>query len=245
MLKPEPYAPSVGHRSFKNRIYPEFARVAQAMASDRRLELLDLLAQGPRHVDALAAETEMSKANVSQHLQILRAAHLVETEREGTKVLYRLAGDDVLRLWHALRTVAENRLPEIEAIDRSYAVAGVRNTPFGVDEVLSRVRGGQLTLIDVRPPLEFENGHLPGAISVPPDELENRARELPTDRPVVAYCRGAYCHFADEAVVYLESLGMEAYRLEDGWLEWRSRLASEPSEGQSTATNGPVAAGSR
>lgn len=211
----------MGHRAFKNRIYPEFARLAQAMASDRRLELLDLLAQGPRHVDALAAETEMPKANVSQHLQILRAAHLVETERDGTRILYRLAGDDVLSLWHALRTVAENRLPEIASISRSFAIEGADVAPFALDDVMVKVALGELTLIDVRPLLEYDNGHLPGAIPVPPNELAERAAGLPAGKPVVAYCRGAYCHFADEAVVYLKTLGLEAYRLDTGWLEWR------------------------
>ena len=213
----------MGHRPFKQRIYPEFARIGQALASDRRLELLDLLAQSPRHVDALAAESDMSLANVSQHLQVLRAAHLVETERDGTKVLYRLAGDDVLRLWLALRTVARNRLPEIDAIQRSFAIEGVTDLPFSLEEVLDRQRAGSLTLIDVRPVLEYEHGHLPGAISIPMDELEMRATELPSGRPVVAYCRGAYCHFADEAVVHLKARGFEAYRLDGGWLEWRAQ----------------------
>lgn len=211
----------MSHRLFKQRIYPEFARIAQALASDRRLEIVDLLAQAPRHVDALAAETGMSLANVSQHLQVLRAAHLVESEREGTKVLYRLAGDDVLRLWLAVRTVAQNRLPEIDVIVRSFAIEGAGETAaLSAGDVLARVDAGEVTLIDVRPPLEYNHGHLPGAISLPPDELDRRAGELPRDRPVVAYCRGAYCQFADEAVVYLKARGWDACRLDAGWLEW-------------------------
>ncbi|MBI2765525.1 MAG: metalloregulator ArsR/SmtB family transcription factor [Chloroflexi bacterium] len=210
----------MSHRGFKQRLYPEFARIAHALASDRRLELIDLLAQGPRHVEALAVESEMSVANVSQHLQVLRAAHLVETERRGTKTVYRLAGDDILRLWLALRGVAEHRLSEIPQLVRQYAVVGVEGSPFSWQDVEGCVQRGEVTLIDVRPALEFEHGHIPGAISVPPDELGVRLDGLPHDRPIVAYCRGAYCLFADEAVALLRQRGAEAYRLDGGWSEW-------------------------
>ena len=205
---------------FKQRLYPLFARVAQAMANDRRLELLDLLAQGPRHVEALAHETEMSMANVSQHLQVLRAAHLVEAERDGTKVVYRLAGADVLRLWLDLRSVAEERIPEIPQLVRSYAVDEVDTTPLTIAELATSVAAGKVTLIDVRPTLEYEHGHLPGALSMPPGALPEGLDELAPDRPVIAYCRGAYCLFADDAVVVLKARGFEAYRLDGGWVEW-------------------------
>lgn len=210
------------------------------MASDRRLELLDLLAQGPRHVDALADETDMSSANVSQHLQVLRAAHLVETDKDGTRVLYRLGGDDVLQLWLALRTVAEHRLPEIGLIRSSFAIDGAEDSPLTLDEVLARQEQGKLTLIDVRPPLEYENGHLPGAISLPPDELPARASELPHDVPVIAYCRGTYCQFADEAVVYLNAHGWTAYRLDGGWLEWKAAESSPANEVDRDRSSGRV-----
>jgi rhodanese-related sulfurtransferase/DNA-binding transcriptional ArsR family regulator len=222
----------VGHRPFKQRLYPQFARIARAMASDRRLELLDLLAQAPRHVDALAAETEMSVANVSQHLQVLKAAHLVEAEKEGTKAVYRLAGDDVLRLWLALRTVAEKRLPEVDRIVEEFAVPGAENT-LALAELERRLEKGSVTLIDVRPALEYASGHLPGAISVPPDEVAQRIEHLPRDRTVVAYCRGAYCLFADEAVAYLRQNGFDAYRLDVGWPEWRTARAPAPATAQS------------
>lgn len=210
----------MSHRAFKNRLFPQFARVAQALASERRLELIDLLAQGPRHVDALAAETEMSMANVSQHLQSLRAANLVETEREGTKVIYRLAGDDVLRLWLALRSVAEERLPEIPRLAKQFAVDGVDDRPLSRLELEVRMARNEVTVIDVRPAIEFHHGHLCGAISLPADELHARLDELPADRPVVAYCRGPYCLFADEAVALLRQRGFEAYRIDGGWPEW-------------------------
>lgn len=210
----------MSHRPFKQRIYPEFARIAQALASDRRLELVDLLAQAPRHVDALARETEMTVANVSQHLQVLKAAHLVETEKDGARTVYRLAGPDVLRLWLSLRGVAEARLPEVERITRDFAVEGA-GEPLTQAEVVSRLESDAVTVIDVRPAIEYEHGHLPGALSIPPEELGARLDGLPRDRPVVAYCRGPYCHFADEAVAVLRARGFEAYRLEGGWPEWQ------------------------
>lgn len=216
----------MSHRAFKDQVYPQFARIAQALASDRRLELLDLLAQAPRHVEALAVESAMSVANVSQHLQVLKAAHLVESVRDGTKTVYRLAGPDVLRLWLALRSVAENRLPEIDRIVSQFVVPGA-GAILSLDEFERRARAGQLVLIDVRPAIEYESGHLPGAISIPPDDFDRLSTTLPRDRPIVAYCRGAYCLFADEAVARLRSEGYEAYRLEAGWPEWSVRLPGD------------------
>jgi rhodanese-related sulfurtransferase/DNA-binding transcriptional ArsR family regulator len=210
----------MSHRPYKQRLYPQFARIAQALASDRRLELLDLLAQAPRHVEALAAETDMSVANVSQHLQVLRAAHLVEADRDGTRTIYCLAGGDVLRLWLALRAVAVTRLPEIERISQQFAVPGADEPPISRDDLADRMRHKEVTLIDVRPALEFASGHVPGAISIPPGQLPERVGELPRDRPVVAYCRGPYCLFADEAVALLRDSGFEAYRVDGGWPEW-------------------------
>lgn len=205
----------MSHRPFKDRLYPQFARVAQALASDRRLELIDLLAQAPRHVEALATETAMSVANVSQHLQTLRQAHLVETSREGTKVVYRLAGDDVLALWLALRGVAERRLAEVAQLQREFAVPGSDGDTIGRGDLAPTA-----VILDVRPRAEFEHGHLPGAISVPIEELETRLPELPRDRPIVTYCRGEFCQFADEAVALLRDRGYEAHRMEGGWPEW-------------------------
>ena len=210
----------MGHREFKKRIYPEFARIAQAMASDRRLELLDLLAQAPRHVEALAEETDMSVANVSQHLQVLRAAHLVDADRAGNKVIYGLAGPDVLKLWLSLRGVAERRLPEVREISRLFAVQGSEGEPLSRTQLTTELAADRLVLLDVRPAIEFESGHIPGAISIPPEQLPSRLDELPRDRPIVAYCRGDYCLFADEAVALLRERGFEAYRLDGGWPEW-------------------------
>lgn len=184
------------------------------------MELIDLLAQAPRHVEALAAETGMSVANVSQHLQQLRAARLVEAEREGTKVRYRLAGDDVLRLWLALRSVAETRLADVEQVVRAFAVEGSEEPPVPRDELTRRAAQGEVVLLDVRPPLEYVHGHVAGALSLPLDELPTRLDELPRDKLIVAYCRGDYCLFADEAIALLRRHGFEALRLDGGWPEW-------------------------
>ena len=210
----------MSHRPFKQRLYSQFARVGNALASDRRLELLDLLAQGPRHVEALAAETEMPVANVSQHLQVLRNAHLVEPERRGTRVVYRLADAGVLRLWLALRSVAETQLAEVPRIVEEFVVDGADGATLPRDQLQLLSEAGEVFLIDVRPPLEYDSGHLPGATSIPVEELSQRLQELPRDRPIVAYCRGAYCLFADEAVTLLRQHGFDAYRLDGGWPEW-------------------------
>lgn len=211
----------MSHRAFKSRLYPQFARVGGALASEKRLELLDLLAQAPRHVEALAAETEMSVANVSRHLQVLRNARLVETERDGNKVRYGLASEDVLRLWLTLRLVAERRYAEVAAIAREYAVEGADDLPYSRDTVEQLVARGEVVVLDVRPAVEYAHGHLPGALSVPIGDLPRRLQELPRDRPIVTYCRGPYCLFADEAVALLRRHGYDAVRLQGGWPEWQ------------------------
>ena len=209
----------MGHRPFKNKLYAEFARVGMALASDKRLELLDLLAQAPRYVDALAAEMEMSVANISQHLQVLRNARLVESEREGNRVLYRLADESVLRLWLSLRDVAEAHLPEVRQLRERFSPddQGQEQAPEVVEALL---HSKDVVLIDVRPAVEYRHGHIAGAIAIPVEELDARLDELPRDKRIVAYCRGAYCLFADEAVALLKSKGFDAVRLEGGWPEW-------------------------
>jgi rhodanese-related sulfurtransferase len=210
----------MSHRQFKERIYSQFARVGHALANDRRLELLDLLAQGPRHVDALSGEMGIPVANVSQHLQVLRNARLVESDREGTRVIYRLADEGVLRLWLALRSVAESRLAEVRQIVEEFAIEGAKDSTLPRSELRELIRTGEVFLIDVRPTLEYEYGHLPGAVSMPVDELPQRLGELPEDKRIVAYCRGSYCLFADEAVALLREKGYDVSRMEGGWEEW-------------------------
>ena len=208
------------HRPLKQRLYGEFARIGNALASDKRLELLDLLAQAPRHVDALAVETETPVANVSQHLQVLRNARLIDSERDGTRIIYRLAYEGVLHLWLALRSVAVSRLAEISQITEEFAGGARNEDALSRDELEQLVEADRVFLIDVRPALEYENGHLDGAVSIPLDELASRLGELPNDRRIVAYCRGAFCLFADEAVAMLRQRGYEADRLDGGWPEW-------------------------
>jgi rhodanese-related sulfurtransferase len=209
----------MAHRDFKDRLYPEFARVSQALASERRLELVDLLAQAPRRVESLAEETGMTVANVSQHLQVLKNARLVESERRGTSVTYRLASGGVMDLWLALRAVGEERLPEIDRLRAEFTRA---DDEFPQLELKRLLKSGEAVLIDVRPETEFQHGHIDGAISIPIDQLDERLKELPKGKRIIAYCRGTYCLFADEAVALLRERGFNAVRLEGGWPEWSS-----------------------
>jgi DNA-binding transcriptional ArsR family regulator len=209
----------VGDRAKKDALFEQFARVGKALASGRRLELLELLAQAERTVEELARESGLSVANASHHLRLLRDAGLVSARRDGVFVHYSLAGDDVLRLWLALRAVAADRLAEVERAARDYLGGAVEG--IGRGELLERARSGNLVVIDVRPTVEFEAGHIRGARSIPIDELERRLGELPQEADVVAYCRGPYCVYAHEAVRRLTDAGRHARRLEEGWPEWR------------------------
>jgi rhodanese-related sulfurtransferase/DNA-binding transcriptional ArsR family regulator len=214
---------SLGGREFKDQIYGQFARIAKALAAPKRLELLDLLCQGPRSVEALAREAALSAANASQHLQVLRAARLVEAEKKGLRVEYRLADEEVCRLFHSLRGLAEMRLAEVERVTRTYLQERGAMEAVSGEELLKRVRGGEVTVLDVRPAEEYRAGHLPGALSLPLSELEKRLAELPRRREVVAYCRGPYCVMAIEAVTLLRENGFRAHRMEQGVAEWRAR----------------------
>ena len=206
-------------RAAKEALFEEIAAMGKALASPRRLELLDLLAQAPRSVDELAREIDQSSANTSQHLQALHAAGLVERERAGTHVRYSIAGDAPVRLWLALRDAAASQRAGVERAAREYLGEPVEVISPG--ELRKRMRRGDVVLIDVRPAVEFEAGHIEGARSIPVEELEERINELPPDTEVVAYCRGRYCVYADEAVRRLASAGRPASRLEGGWPEWK------------------------
>jgi rhodanese-related sulfurtransferase len=210
----------MAHREFKDRIYAQFARIGATLSSEKRLELIDLLAQAPRNVEALSDETGMSVANTSQHLQALKAAHLVEPARDGTRIVYRLAGDEVLVLWLALRGAAETQLAEVGQLVRDFAIDGVPNEHVRRASLSPSALQNGMVLLDVRPRLEYESGHIPGALTIPIAELADRLGELPSGKKVVVYCRGSYCQFADEAVALLTRHGFEALRLEGGWSEW-------------------------
>ncbi len=209
-------------RVFKNQLYEQFARLGKALASPHRLELLDVLAQCERTVEALAQETGMSVANASQHLQVLRAAHLVEVRREGVSMYYRLADESVFKMWQAVRTVGEAQLAEIDRVVQTFLQDRTRLQPMSAHELLRHLSDDQIVLLDVRPAEEYEASHLPQARSIPVTELEARLAELPADREIVAYCRGTYCVFADEAVALLRARGYSARRLEQGVPEWRA-----------------------
>jgi len=212
----------------KQRIYAQFARLGKALASPSRLELFDLLAQGERAVDALAREAELSIGNASQHLKVLHAARLVDSRRDGQRVLYRLADPSVEALWHALRHAAEQQLAELDAVASGYLAGREEFEPIDRAELVQRLKAGTVTLIDVRPTVEYEQAHIAGAISVPLDGVKAWARRVPRRKQVVAYCRGPYCVFALQAVRALRKRGVPAVRAEDGVMEWR--LAGLPLE---------------
>jgi rhodanese-related sulfurtransferase len=209
--------------SLKAAVYEQIARIGQAAASPSRLELLDVLAQGPRTVEALAQQTGQSVATTSHHLQVLRRARLVEAEKAGVYVTYSLADPQVGQFLLELRRLAESRLAEIHHVTRQYLEARGALEPIDEEELLRRVRAGEVTLVDVRPREEYVAGHLPGAISVPLSDLPGRAGELRKRRDIVAYCRGPYCVMALDAVDLLRRKGFRAHRLEHGVAEWRAR----------------------
>src|SRR5215216_5546693 len=221
------------HREFKDRLFEQFARVGKALSSPRRLEIVDLLAQGERTVEEIAGQTSMSVASASQHLQALKAARMVEARREGLYAHYRLADEGVFRTWQAVRALAESRLSEVDGVVESYLEN--RNALEAVDAtvLMERLSDGSVVVLDVRPEEEYRAGyragHIPGAISVPVDALEATLQTLLKDREIVAYCRGPYCVFSDEAVAFLRSRGYRAYRLRQGLPDWRA--AGMPVEG--------------
>lgn len=216
------------HRAFKTEINEQFTRIAKAIANPHRLELVDLLAQGERSVEELAKESALSIANASQHLQALRDAHLVSSRKEGLRVYYRLADESVFHLLQLIRDIAERQLAEVERIVNTYLTERKAMEPVTLNELLSRLHEPGLVVLDVRPALEYAQGHIAGARSIPIAELEERLRELPPDQEIVAYCRGAYCVFADEAVEVLTAHGYQARRMQQGYPDWH--LANLPTE---------------
>jgi len=208
-------------RTTKTALNEQFARIGKALASPRRIELLDLLAQGEHSVEVLASETDMSVTLTSSHLQALRQARLVETRRDGARIFYRLAGDDVFELLTALRAVAHDRLAEVDRVVRSYFGASDELEPIGRDELVRRARTGDVVLLDLRPRAEYEAGHIPGAVSIPLEDLEEQLALLPPGAEIVAYCRGPYCVLAPRGIALLRRHGYRVRRLEDGVGEWR------------------------
>jgi len=212
----------VGDRAFKDRLFAEFAIIGKALASPRRLELLDLLGQGERSVEDLARESALSVANASAHLQVLRRARLVEADKRGLHVIYRLASPQVFTLWRTLRDVGSARLAEVQRLVETYVHDRASLEAITREELLRLLAEDAVTLIDVRPPEEYRQGHILAARSLPLEELERCLGDLPGDREIVAYCRGPYCLFADDAVRILRAHGLRARRLDDGYPEWRA-----------------------
>ncbi|HCT77486.1 MAG TPA: ArsR family transcriptional regulator [Micromonosporaceae bacterium] len=211
----------MGDAALKTALFEQLARVGKALGNGKRLELLDLLAQSERTVDALAAAAGLNLTTASAHLQTLKQAGLVSTRRDGTRIFYRPSGPDVVELFIHARQIAAARLPDVQAARDAYLGDSHDISTLNRDELTARMAHGQVTVVDVRPALEYAAGHLPGAINIPIDELEQRLGEIPQQSEIVAYCRGPYCVFAHDAVKLLRHHGRQASRLTDGVTEWR------------------------
>jgi rhodanese-related sulfurtransferase/DNA-binding transcriptional ArsR family regulator len=218
----------MSHRDFKTLINEQFARIAKALANPHRIEIVDVLAQGERSVEAIAQETALSVANASQHLQALREAQLVKGRKEGLYVYYRLSSPNVYRLIQVIRELAQQELAEVDRIVDTYLSQRSLLEPITLQEMQQRLDDPNLVILDVRPLVEYQQGHIAGARSIPIDELQSRLAELPKEQNIVAYCRGAYCVFADEAVSLLKAAGYQVYRMQEGYPDWE--LANLPIE---------------
>lgn len=210
------------HRQFKDELYEQFARTNKALANPRRLELIDLLAQGERTVEDLAREANLSVANASQHLQALRAAQLVAVRREGLYAYYRLADENVFRAWQALRELGKARLSKLQSVVTRQLAHRDELEPVSAGELLDRLDKREVVLLDVRPELEYRAGHIAGALSAPVETLKTYLRRLSKRKEIIAYCRGPYCVFSDEAVELLREHGFKARRLEEGYPDWQA-----------------------
>jgi len=209
-------------RQFKDELYAQFARIGKALANPHRLELLELLAQGERTVEDLASEANLPIANASQHLQVLRAAQLVDVRRDGLYAYYRLSDERVFRMWQALRDLGDLQLAEVKRLVQSFLQDRGPLQSINAPELIQRMEAGEVLILDVRPELEYQAGHIPEARSIPIDEMETRLGELPRDQEIIAYCRGPYCVFADEAVTLLQNHAYRARRLVEGLPDWQA-----------------------
>lgn len=209
-------------RQFKDELYEQFARIGKALSNPHRLELVDLLAQGERTVEDLAVEANLPIANASQHLQVLRAAQLVDVRRDGLYAYYRLSDERVFRLWQALRDLGERQLAEVNRLVQGFLQDRSPLQSITAAELLQLLEEGNVVILDVRPEVEYQSGHIPEARSIPIAELETRLGELSGDQEIIAYCRGPYCVFADEAVTLLRKHGYRARRLVEGLPDWQA-----------------------
>ena len=207
-------------RDFKDKVYDELARIRKAMANPRRLEIIELLAQGDYPVEQIASQTNLSVANASQHLQVLKAAQLVDVTRNKNFIHYRLANPNVFKAWKALRELGVERIASVEKLVKDFRQSKFTLESVTIDELIQKIESGKLTILDVRPELEYKKGHIANSVSIPFDELPARLKELPKRSEIIAYCRGPFCVFADEAIAMLTKAGYKAKRLEEGFPDW-------------------------
>jgi rhodanese-related sulfurtransferase len=208
-------------REFKDRVYGELARITKSMANPHRLEIIELLAQGEFSVEQIADQTNLPIANASQHLQVLKVAQLVDISRKGNFIYYRLANSNVFKTWRALRELGVERIATIEKLVKDFRKSKFDFESVTIDELVKKIESGKVTILDVRPESEFNKGHIANAVSIPIDQLAQRLKELPKRTEIVAYCRGPFCVFADEAVANLIKAGYKASRLEEGFPDWQ------------------------
>ncbi len=208
-------------REFKDKVYTILSRLVKAMANPHRLEIIDLLGQAERSVEDIAKETSMSVANASQHLQVLKQSNLVHIKRNGNFILYRLANDSVYKSWKDVRDIGMGSITEVEKIVKDFRAQKSGFESVRIDELVTRMKSSNVILLDVRPELEFNSGHIPNAINIPIDQLRNRIGELKKSKQYIAYCRGPFCVFADDAVQLLTKKGFKANRLEEGFPDWK------------------------
>jgi len=208
-------------REFKDKIYGELAQITKAMANPRRLEIIELLAQGEYSVEQISIQTNLSIANASQHLQVLKTAQLVDVTRQGNFILYRLANTNVFKTWKALRDLGLERIASVEKIIKDFRHSKFKLESVSIEGLVAKLKSEKITILDVRPEAEFKKGHIEKAISIPIDELRSRLKELPKRNQIVAYCRGPFCVYADEAVALLTKAGYKASRLDEGFPDWK------------------------
>ncbi|WP_276501809.1 ArsR/SmtB family transcription factor [Terrimonas pollutisoli] len=208
-------------RIFKDKVYSILANMIKAMANPHRLEIIDLLGQGEKSVEEIAVDTDMSIANTSQHLQVLKAANLVEIRRGGNFIHYRLSHDEIYRAWQAMRELGLERMTEMERLIKDFREKRNILEAVKIDELLNRLKSKNIVLLDVRPAGEYKNGHIPDAINIPVEELSAKLKKLAKNKEYIAYCRGPFCVFADEAVTLLVKKGFKAKRLFEGFPDWK------------------------
>jgi DNA-binding transcriptional ArsR family regulator len=207
-------------REFKDKVYGELAKITKALANPHRLEIIELLAQGDYSVEQLSIQTNLSIANASQHLQVLKTAQLVDVTRDGNFIYYRLANVNVFKAWKALRELGVAQIASVEKLVKDFRQSKFKLESVNIVELLKKIESGKVTILDVRPDVEYRKGHIANAISIPFDVLSQRLKELPKRNEIVAYCRGPFCVFADEAVAMLNKAGYKAKRLEEGFPDW-------------------------